>query len=43
MRSARRRHSPFVILLSAIGLVTVFVLAMRYAIVPLLVILGGML
>lgn len=42
MRSLRRRHSPLMILLSAIGLVTLFVLAMRYAIVPLLVVLGGM-
>ncbi len=42
MRSSRRRCSLSVILLSLVGLVTLFVLAMRYAIVPLLVVLGGM-
>ena len=42
MRSTRRRHSLPVMLLSVIGLVTLFVLAMRFAIVPLLVVLGGM-
>ena len=41
MRSSRRRYSPSVILLALVGLVTLFVLAMRYAIVPLLVMLGG--
>lgn len=41
MRSSNRRFSLSVILLALVGLVTLFVLAMRYAIVPLLVMLGG--
>ena len=41
-RQRRRRIPLTIMLLSAIGLVTLFVLAMRYAIVPLLVLLGGM-
>ncbi len=39
----RRRASVLTYLLAAIGLVTVLVFAMRYAIVPLLVILKGVL
>ena len=43
MRSAKsRRPSLIVMLLAAIGLVTLFVLAMRHAIVPALVMLGGL-
>lgn len=41
-RQRRRRIPLTILLLAAVGLVTVFVLAMRYAIVPLLVLLGGM-
>ncbi len=37
----RRRISFMTLLLAAVGLVTVLVFAMRYAIVPLLVMLKG--
>lgn len=42
-RRGRRRRTPLIVwFFAVIGFVTVVVLALRYAVIPLLVMLGGM-